>query len=120
MRGLVAALALVAAGLPQSSDSGVKGIVTIGPTCPVQRPGDPNCRDKPYRTTFRVARGRHRTTVKRFASAANGHFTVHLSPGRYVIEPTAARVLPRAAPVAVTVKRHRFAHVAIEFDSGIR
>ena len=36
-------------------DSGAKGKVLIGPTCPVQRtPPDPNCADKGFETTVQV------------------------------------------------------------------
>ena len=58
MRGVVAALILTAASTGHHVDSGVTGVVTLGPTCPVERPGHPNCRDRAYATTLKVVRAR--------------------------------------------------------------
>jgi len=101
-------------------DSGVKGTVTIGPTCPVQRVGDPNCNDKPYRATLKIVRARGGALVKDFSPRTDGRFTVHLAAGRYVIEPSRRARLPSLQPVPVKVVRHKFTRVAIRFDSGIR
>lgn len=99
-------------------DSGVRGTVLYGPTCPVERPGDKCVR--PYDATLRIrARGTNRlvTTIR---SGKDGRFTVRLSPGRYVIVPVAGKPYPQAAPQAVRVKRHAFTRVTITYDSGIR
>jgi hypothetical protein len=119
MAGVLAALVLLAAALP-NVDSGVKGTVTIGPTCPVQRVGDPNCGDKPYRATLKIVRARGGRLVKDFSPRTDGRFTVHLAAGRYRIEPARAGRLPSLQPVTVNVARHKFTRVAIRFDSGIR
>jgi hypothetical protein len=119
MGSVVAALLLVAA-LVHQTDTGVKGVVTIGPTCPVERPGDPNCRDKPYRATMKIVRARGGALVKKFSSQADGHFTVHVDAGRYVIEKTGRAVLPSLRPIAVTVTHHRFTRVSVQYDSGLR
>jgi hypothetical protein len=119
MAGVLAALVLLAAVVP-NVDSGVKGTVTIGPTCPVQRVGDPNCGDKPYRATLKIVRARGGGLVKNFTSRADGRFTVHLATGRYLIERSRGGRLPSLQPVPVKVARHKFTRVAIRFDSGIR
>jgi hypothetical protein len=119
MVGVVTALLLMVAAVP-TVDSGVKGTVTIGPTCPVQRVGDPSCNDKPYRTTLKVVRARGGKLVKDFSSRADGRFTVHLTAGRYLIEQSRPGRLPRLQPVPVKVALHKFTRVAIRFDSGIR
>lgn len=116
---IVAAILAVVAAL-HHADTGVKGLVTIGPTCPVERPGDPNCRDKPYRAALKLVRARGNTLVKTFASGSDGRFTVHVAAGRYLVEKAAPSRLPSLRPVAVTVTRHRFSRVAIQFDSGLR
>src|SRR4051794_13900306 len=119
MAGVVAALILLAASA-QHVDSGVKGVVTIGPTCPVQRVGDPSCADRPYATTLKVVRARDHAFLKKFDSRSDGRFRVHLRRGRYLIEKVGRGALPSLAPVAVSVARHRFTRVAVRFDSGIR
>lgn len=119
MASVVAALVLLVTAA-QHVDSGVKGVVTIGPTCPVQRVGDPSCNDKPYQTTLNVVRARDGRFVKRFDSRSDGRFRVHLLAGRYVIKQAGRATLPRLSPVPVKVARHRFTTVAIQFDSGIR
>lgn len=119
MASVVAALVLLVAPA-QHVDSGVKGVVTIGPTCPVQRVGDPSCDDKPYQTTLNVVRARDGRFVKRFESRSDGRFRIHLLRGRYVIKAARRTTLPRLSPVPVKVERHRFTTVAIQFDSGIR
>jgi len=120
VRGVLAALVLMAASTGHHVDSGVNGLVTIGPTCPVERPGDPNCRDRPYATTLKIVRARDHAFVKRFSSHADGRFRVHLVPGRYVIEKAGRGSLPSLAPTPVRIGRHRFTRVDLQFDSGIR
>ena len=123
MAGVLAALALLAAhAAGHHVDSGVSGLVTIGPTCPgpVRIPHDPRCRDRPYQTTLRIVRRRSHTFVKRFSSRSDGRYRVHLVPGRYLIEQAKAARLPSLAPLAVTVRKHSFTRLTIPFDSGIR
>jgi hypothetical protein len=119
MAGVLAALVTLAVAAGHV-DSGVKGVATIGPTCPVERPGDPNCRDKPYLSSLSVRRARDHSLVKRFTPHRDGSFVVHLVAGRYVIEKTGSARLPSLSPVAVTVRRHRFTRAAVRLDSGIR
>ncbi|HSD12348.1 MAG TPA: Gmad2 immunoglobulin-like domain-containing protein, partial [Patescibacteria group bacterium] len=43
-------------GVDVTGSTGVRGTVTIGPTCPVERiPPEPGCAPKPYATTLRIA-----------------------------------------------------------------
>jgi hypothetical protein len=119
MAGVLAALVLLAASVPHV-DSGASGVVTIGPTCPVERPGDPNCGDRPYAAALKVLRARDHRYLKQFSSRSDGRFRVHLLRGRYLIEKSKPGSLPSLAPVAVTVQSHRFTRIAIRFDSGIR
>ncbi len=118
---LVAALTLAACGNRPSapSDSGVEGIVLIGPMCPVEREGSP-CPDRPLAATIVVTRdGEEVTTVK---SGEDGRFRVVLEPGEYVLEPVGPSPgsPPTARHVPVTVKPHAFTQVTVSFDSGIR
>ena len=119
---LVAGLAACGAGSAAPADSGVRGIVLIGPMCPVVQEGVP-CPDRPFEATIRVHRGSADGKVVAAArSGADGRFRVNLAPGRYVLEPLAPRPgsPPYASPVAVEVRPHAFTRVTIGFDSGIR
>jgi hypothetical protein len=127
MAGVLAALVLLAASAAQVAgasastvDSGARGVVTIGPTCPVQRVGDPNCADRPYAAALKVVRARDHSLVKKFSSRSDGRFVVHLRRGRYLIEKAGSGSLPSLAPVSFSVARHRYTRVAVRFDSGLR
>jgi hypothetical protein len=121
----VSILALTTFAAPSGSatetiDSGVRGRVTIGPTCPVVVEGDPSCEDRPYEATIRILRdGR---LVAHARSDEDGRFRRRLRPGRYVLDPVEPNGSgpPSAPSRAVRVHRHRFTFVTIEFDSGIR
>ena len=98
------------------TDSGIQGIVTYGPTCPVQRVGGPSC-VRHYSAEIAVRQGDR--TITTFHSAADGTFKVSLQPGTYTLTSTKAG-LPFLRPLDVIVKAHRFTTVTVEFDSGIR
>ncbi len=107
-----------AAAAPARPDSGVRGLVRYGPTCPVQRPGR-TC-ERPYRATIVVRREPSNRIVIRAHSGADGRFTVRLRAGRYKLEPTNGVPFPRASDQTITVEAHHFTRVTINFDSGIR
>ena len=99
-----------------TGDSGIQGVVTYGPTCPVQRAGGPSCVRK-YSADVTVRQGDK--TVTTFRSASDGSFKVSLQPGTYTLTSTQSG-LPILKPLDVTVKPHSFTTVTVEFDSGIR
>ncbi len=118
---LVALLGACAKGTAGgATDSGIHGIVLLGPTCPVEQANSP-CPDKPMQTEVRVL-DEQGTEVAKAHSGADGRFTVPLDPGKY----TLVAVLPAgggsqsAQPVAVTVIPHAFADAKVLVDSGIR
>lgn len=101
-------------------NTGVRGMVSIGPTCPVQRmPPDPNCADRPYKADFSIT-NKYGYAVSKTASGADGKFEVSLPPGEYSIAPTAKTFLPRASAQSFTVPQAGFVEISIQFDSGIR
>lgn len=114
---------LVSCGTPTPAlrvDSGIEGRVTVGPSCPVVRAGEP-CPDRPLQALVLVRRP-NGDLVTRFRSAPDGTFRVLLDPGRYVLDPQSPNRagLPSAGPVDVTVAAGSFTHVEIPYDSGIR
>jgi len=110
------------APLPEVIDSGVKGVVTIGPTCPVVRePADPNCADKPYKTTLVLSNtitGRNGGIL--IQTDANGAFSHLLTPGTYIIRSQNDAMYPRLAPVTFEVEKNKMTVLELQFDSGIR
>ncbi|MDO8559867.1 MAG: hypothetical protein Q7S23_02395 [bacterium] len=104
-------------------DSGVRGTVTLGPTCPVMRdPPDPDCADKPYKTTVQViAVGSPRSSPFALAeSDAEGHYQVMLPPGEYALQPVGGSVYPRCGTQTVTVEPGVVKELNFSCDTGIR
>jgi predicted small lipoprotein YifL len=118
------ALALSACGVggPTSApDSGIRGLVTLGPTCPVQTENDPQPCSTTYAATLEIHDQATDELVTTVTSGADGRFEVRLGPGTYRIVPQVAEVLPIAGPVEnVVVAAGRFTEVQVDFDSGIR
>jgi len=127
-RALAAAAVLAATGLAASAvaaddiDSGVKGRVTAGPTCPVERyPPDPACADRGFETTIRIRTLPDREFVKKVHTGEQGRFRTRLAPGRYRLVPRSGRNgFPRCEPQDVTVVADRFKRVHLTCDTGIR
>ena len=123
-RILLIGLALCLAGCgtsPASSmNSGIQGLVQVGPTCPVQRINSP-CPPRPVAATV-VVRNAQGAEVKRFQSAGDGSFKVDLAPGSYTLVglPIGSSFLPRPIPTTATVAEGRYTTVDVEYDSGIR
>lgn len=101
------------------SISGIKGAVTIGPACPVQRVEDKNCDDKPFQASF-VIKDKKEDVLKRFESSQDGNFSVEVSPGNYVIYVDYGNSLSQSKPEYVTVEERKFTDVIIRVDSGVR
>jgi hypothetical protein len=100
--------------------SGIQGRVTIGPTCPVERPDSP-CPDAGYAATIRVMSGNDVVATGR--SADDGSFRIPVAPGTYEIQadPLSGDGIAHAAAVTdVVVRDGAFTHVDVSFDSGIR
>lgn len=114
----LAALAIGIAGGASRPDSGIRGLVLYGPTCPVQRPGQRCVR--PFQASITIKREPAGTVVAHVRSGADGRFTARLKAGSYLLAPRNGKPYPRAQPKTVSVRRHRFATVMIRFDSGIR
>lgn len=120
---LFAAVSIAAAcdngdGVPL--DSGIQGIVTIGPVCPVEQANSP-CPDKTYAATI-VAEDANGDEVARAQSGEDGRFRVELAPGRYTLVPHSPNegAPPQASEQQVEVRAGEYTQVAIQYDSGIR
>ncbi|MGQ0669097.1 MAG: MSCRAMM family protein [Actinomycetota bacterium] len=104
---------------PAAGDSGIRGIVLIGPACPVEVAGSP-CPDVPLAAEIEVTQDGE--LVNTIRSGEDGRFSIDLSPGEYVLEGVEPNpgAPPTAKPLAVTVRPHEYTQVTFLFDSGIR
>jgi hypothetical protein len=99
-------------------DSGIRGRVLLGPTCPVQRIGQTCVR--PYQATITIRSEATGKLIARVRSSATGRFRIPLAPGTYLLAPQTGRPYPRSSPLTATVHGDRYASVVISYDSGIR
>ena len=99
-------------------DSGIRGFVQLGPTCPVET------RDVPCTTPYvavLVILDLDDREVTRISSNDEGLFQVLLPPGEYTVAPTpGGDSLPSAPPQAVSVVAGSFTEIEINYDTGIR
>jgi hypothetical protein len=107
-------------GPSSSGDSGIRGTVLLGPTCPVETLESP-CPDRPLADVeIRVLRGSD--VVATVRSDDEGRFAVVLDPGRYEVQAVVEEGGPgmSAKPVDVIVTNGVFNDVNVPVDSGIR
>jgi hypothetical protein len=103
--------------------TGVRGIVTAGPTCPVVTdPPNPACADRPVAGAVLVFTDASGAEVARVTSAADGTFAVELAPGAYRL--TAAPVdglMGTPEPMDVGVEADQpMTELTVSYDTGIR
>src|SRR3990172_3784152 len=87
-----------------TGDSGVEGMVWVGPTCPVVQEGV-DCPDSPLEADLEV-RGAAGTVIARGRSGADGGYRVALPAGMYVLHPLSPSEagLPFASPIPFEVQ----------------
>lgn len=116
---MLAACAGASSGDDPEARSGIRGVVTAGPQCPVVVQGSP-CPDRPWSGIVRVATP-DGDTVREVETDARGGFSVDLEPGSYeVLAVTDPGRPPTAAPEAVRVEEGAFTEIALTVDTGIR
>jgi hypothetical protein len=114
----VVLLAACTAAQPAAVDSGVKGLVTIGPMCPVARIDQP-CPDQPFQATLTVL-DQAGKKVAQVQSDANGLYQLALKPGEYSMHPESPNGMQHAQDQLFTVLEGQFTKLDIVYDSGIR
>jgi len=117
---LLLILAACANRTATSADSGVRGIVLLGPTCPVVTEESP-CPDRPLADTeIQVLRGSVEVATVR--SGSDGRFEVALEPGHYVLQAMVEAGGPGmfAKPLEVDVSANAWVDVTVSVDTGIR
>src|SRR6266508_3810642 len=107
-------------GPSSSGDSGIRGTVLLGPTCPVEAVENP-CPDRPLADVeIHVLQGGD--VVATVRSDGDGRFEVALDPGQYLVQALVEPGGPgmSAKPVDVPVRSGEFTDVNVPVDSGIR
>ncbi len=105
-----------------SPSSGIRGIVLLGPQCPVFQENSP-CPDEPLQATIDVYTADRSRKVDSVTSADDGRFSLALAPGDYYLEPLPPdpdSPLPVGSPATVTVPSGNWTEVTISYDTGIR
>jgi hypothetical protein len=99
---------------------GIAGQALAGPTCPVVKPDDPNCQDRPVADATILIRDANGTVIAQMTTDAEGRFHVSVPPGVYRVEPQPVEgLMGGAANIDVTVGG-TFQSVAVAYDTGIR
>jgi len=117
-----AACPTVGTSTPAQKEGSVKGIVLLGPTCPVERiPPDPACAPKPYQTSIGISKNIETPELfLTIQSTASGTFIVSLPSGEYVFHPEGGSPFPRCDEQLVEVSAGSVTTTIINCDTGIR
>ncbi|HEX5014459.1 MAG TPA: carboxypeptidase-like regulatory domain-containing protein [Candidatus Limnocylindrales bacterium] len=100
--------------------TGIQGHAMAGPTCPVARPNDPACADRPVAGATLVFLTAGGVEAARTMTDADGFYSVPLPPGPYTIEPQPVEGIMHGSPPIPVVVNDGVATVDIPFDTGIR
>ena len=100
--------------------TGFRGHTVAGPTCPVVRPNDPACADRPVAGATIHVLDANGAEIARLVSDASGGFGLPVPAGTYrlVADPIEG-ALRAPAPTEVVV-RTGIAEVDLAYDTGIR
>lgn len=103
---------------PAPRESGIEGQVLIGPMCPIAQPGQ-GCPDQPYQATLTVNNPNGGMIIQ-VHTDGQGHFSVPLAPGEYVLHPESPNGIAFAADQLIVVGTGQYAQITVNYDSGIR
>jgi len=95
----------------------VTGLVTAGPTCPVERAGH-LCPPAPVSAVVQ-ARAQGRVAASTHTDE-RGRYTLRLRAGAYRLVAVTKQGYPRCSPRDVKIREHQVIHAAIACDTGIR
>ena len=120
---LICLLLLVADGCSQSGGAEHSGslvvTVTAGPTCPVERVGDPACAPRPVEGARLRLDGSSGMTVTTDASGTAREADIPVGAYRLVAQPVDG-LMGTPAPLRVVIRRGDATHIAVSYDTGIR
>ncbi len=127
---VVLAGAVVACAAPTTSSApgqsgpttGIRGLATAGPVCPVERnPPDPSCAPRPVAGATIIIRDGSGAQVAAAVTGTDGAFSVALPQGDYVVDPMPVRgLMGTAARQSVSVAAGSVTVIQLDYDTGIR
>ena len=101
--------------------TGVEGVVSAGPTCPVERPGDSACQPRAVAGAVLVITDAGGSEVLRLTTDASGLFGVAIKPGDYTLTPQPVDgLMGTAAPMPFMVTDGSATFLDVAYDTGIR
>jgi hypothetical protein len=101
--------------------TGIAGLATAGPVCPVERPNDPACAPRPVADAEIVVQDPTGAELARTRTNADGTFSLAVPAGDYVVVGLAAEGLMGVPdPHPVTVREGQVTTVDLAYDTGIR
>jgi|tagenome__1003787_1003787.scaffolds.fasta_scaffold20806308_2 hypothetical protein len=100
--------------------TGVAGHVLAGPTCPVERPGDPACSPRPVANATLTVRSGD-AVVATTTTDAGGAYRIALPPGDYTIESApVGGLMGTPSPISFSVAGTALTPLDVTYDTGIR
>ncbi|HZD79152.1 MAG TPA: carboxypeptidase-like regulatory domain-containing protein [Actinomycetota bacterium] len=107
-------------GTGTTPTTGIRGVVLLGPVCPIVSAESP-CPPRPLADTTVEVRNDRGQVVATAVTDARGRFGVQVPPGRYQVRAEPDGAGPRIGHlVSVTVPEGGSAQVKVPVDSGIR
>jgi len=102
-------------------DSGITGVVLLGPQCPVVEENSP-CPDEPTEAQVQVTTADGSDVVAMGRTDAQGRFRIAVDPGTYLAQalPIEREGIVFGKPVNVTVITGTYTEVNLSLDTGIR
>jgi hypothetical protein len=103
-----------------SAGTGVRGVVSVGPACPVLREGQ-WCPDHPLAAEL-IVRDTGGNEIERVESSEDGWFELELPPGSYELDPQtpSGSPFPIGQRVEFSVTSGGWTDLEVSYDSGIR
>jgi len=107
-------------GAASIGPTGFRGHTVAGPTCPVVRPNDPACADRPVAGATIHVFDASGTEIARLVSDASGGFGLPVPAGTYRLVADPIEGSLRAPGTAEVVVATGIADVDLVYDTGIR
>jgi hypothetical protein len=116
---LFASLILTGCHEQAPAGTGIRGVVTLGPSCPVETVTSP-CPDTPFRGDVTATASDGTTTT--VTTDAQGRFAMDLAEGTYVVVAVTPNGSgpPTPVPQTVQVDAGAYTRITLEVDTGIR
>ncbi len=119
---VICLLLLFADGCSQSGGAEYSGslivTVTAGPTCPVERVGDPACAPRPVKGARLSLDGTSETLT---TDASGTAWDAEIPVGAYhLVAQSVNGLMGTPAPLRVVIRRGAATRVAVSYDTGIR